>query len=203
MSLLSSKRRRGWYVEAAGRVWGPYAERRLEDFVSEGRIGPATLVAPSPDGPFQEAAARPDLAHLFPRAAGPAPQPQPTAAPQPIPLRPVAAPVQTAPVAIAAQSAVPVAAGAGRPLLVWASVGPAGLEPFEQLLAIHGPQVRLGPGLWLVRARMPAAGLRNALTRRLRGAEALLVVEASMADAAWFNLDGEVDRAARDLWIES
>lgn len=200
MSVLSSKRRRGWYVEAAGRVWGPYVERRLEDFVSEGRIGPATPVATSPDGPFQAAAAQADLAHLFPRAAAP----QPAPAPQPVPLRAVAAPAQAAPVQDAPQTVVvPAAAGADRPLLVWASVGPAGLEPFEQLLAIHGPHVRLGPGLWLVRARMPAAGLRNALTRRLRGAEALLVVEAAMTDAAWFNLDGEVDRAARGLWIEN
>ena len=206
MSLLSSRRRRGWHVEAAGRVWGPYADNRLESFVEEGRIGPATLVAPLAEGPFQPAAHHPDLAHLFPQTPAPrAPEPQPQPQPQPAPVAvlPVTRPAAVQPVAPAMQARQPAAAGADRPLLVWASVGPAGIEPFEQLLAIHGPQVRLGPGLWLVRARMPAAGLRNALTRRLRGAEALMVVEASMADAAWFNLDGAVDRAARGLWMEN
>ena len=127
-------------------------------------------------------------------------------APQPVAPRPAlvqATPSLAAPAPRVPQSPIPLATGADRPLLVWASVGPVGIEPFEQLLAIHGPQVRLGPGLWLVRARMPAAGLRNALSRRLRGAEALMVVEASMTDAAWFNLDGAVDRAARSLWIEN
>jgi hypothetical protein len=203
------RRRRSWWVEAAGKVWGPYADARLADFAAEGRIGYQTPVSTSPEGPFLPASDQPELAALFPDA-GPRPEPvvalqprpQPAAQPRPQPVVAETAPApRPTPVSQTVQAVIS-DNPAGRALLVWASVSPSGVEAFEQLLAIHGPWVAMGPNLWLVKARMPAAGLRNALTRRLKGAEALLVAEASIAEAAWFNLDGPVDRAARQLWIE-
>ena len=88
-----------------------------------------------------------------------------------------------------------------RTLLVFADAGD-GAAMFEASLGGHGEAVRVRPGLWLVRARETAAALRNALSRRLRAGEALLVVEAELADAAWFNLDGDTDRALRKVWAQ-
>ena len=61
---------------------------------------------------------------------------------------------------------------------------------------------RIRPGVWLLRAAMTPSALRNALSRRLGAADVLLVVEAPLAQAAWFNLDGEADRALRSLWAK-
>ena len=172
---------RAWYVQAAGRVWGPYPEARLESFVAEGRIAAGTLIAPTADGPFHPAARQARLHRLFgddePEGGEPAEEPR-------------------------AQRPVEAAATAGpvRPLLVWAQVQGRRAERFEQRLAIHGPFVRIGEALWLVRAREGAAALRNALTRRLEAVDGLMVVEAPLDRAAWFNLDGETDRTLRQLW---
>ena len=54
--------------------------------------------------------------------------------------------------------------------------------------------------LWLVRARTGASALRNALTRRIGSDDALMVVEAPLEQAAWFNLAGDADRTMRQLW---
>ena len=56
------------------------------------------------------------------------------------------------------------------------------------------------PGLWLVQARTNASTLRNLLSRRLGEADALLVVEAPLEQAAWFNLEPARDRELRRMW---
>ena len=85
---------------------------------------------------------------------------------------------------------------------MWASLRSRRSEALEPLIGAHGPFVRIQPGLWLVRARLSPAGLRNALTRRLEPSDSLLVLTAPLDQAAWFNLDGETDRTLRQLWIE-
>jgi len=174
-----------WYVQAAGRVWGPYSQARLEAFVEEGRVAAETLVGLSAEGPFLPAARQARLHRLFgdvdPGQDGPLADVAPLAAAR-----------------HAAKAAEP--AAQPRPLLVWA-VLTGRVEPFEAVLAAHGPFVRVGPDLWLVRARLGPAPLRNALSRRLTPADRLMVVEAPLAQAAWFNVEGETDRALRQLWL--
>ncbi|HTI66240.1 MAG TPA: hypothetical protein VL460_01700 [Caulobacteraceae bacterium] len=166
-----------WYVQAGGKVWGPYPEARIGAFVAEGRVAPETLMAPQAEGPFRPAARQARLHRLFGdvELAGPDG-----------PARPQAP---------EAASTLPV-----RPLLVWAALKSQRPDRFEALLGAYGPYVRVGPGLWLVRARVGPAGLRNAMTRRLDGGDALMVLDAPLDQAAWFNLDGAVDRTLRQLW---
>ena len=171
-----------WWIEADGRVWGPYPAERLAGFRTEGRLGAASLVARAPDGPFQPAALAPELAALFPEAAE---------APAPAPALGIPAPASPA-------AALP----AARALLVMTDAQEAACAGVEASLGAHGAFVSVRPGLWLVRAREGAASLRNALSRRLRGADTLLVLEAPLSAAAWFNLDGATDRALRRLWAE-
>jgi hypothetical protein len=170
-----------WWLSVQGRVWGPYDLPRLEGYVREGRLAPHSLVSPAPDTGFARADGWPALRGLFPR---PAPPTDPLA----IPERPRDA-----------------AAAPGRPrsLLVLAALKETAPETLEQALAAFGPAVRIRGFFWLLRARLPAAGLRNALTRRLGASDFLFVVEADLPDAAWFNLDGEADRALRRLWTQS
>jgi hypothetical protein len=172
-----------WYVQAQGRVWGPYAESRIAAFVGEGRVAAGTLLASSPDGPFGAAGSQPALRRLF--AAEEA--------------NPELALAQT-PRSVLATQAMETPAGAARPLLVFATLTTLDADAFEAALAMHGPYERARAGLWLVRARLGPAALRNALSRRLRGADTLLVVEASLEQAAWFNLDGAEERRLRALW---
>ena len=167
-----------WWVAAADRAWGPYPAERLPAFRDEGRLGPDSLVGRDPAGPFARAAGTPELSGLFATATDTAPADAEAAAtPDTSPDAP-----------------------AGRTLLVVAHGPEAELSALEAALPEHGEAVRLRPGLWLVRARERAAPLRNALSRGLGGGGALLVVEAPLAAAAWFNLDGDTDRALRRLW---
>jgi hypothetical protein len=172
-----------WYVQAGGKVWGPYAYARVEAFVAEGRVAPETLMAPDAQGPFRAAARQSRLHRLFGDVElSPSEVLAPAAA-----VSPMEAGAQTSPV---------------RPLLVWAALKSQRPERFEQLLGAHGAFVRVGPGLWLVRARMSPAGLRNVMTRRLEAGDTLMVLEAPLDRAAWFNLDGETDRTLRQMWVD-
>lgn len=171
-----------WYVQAGGKVWGPYAYARVEAFVSEGRVAPETLMAPDAEGPFRPAARQARLHRLFGDVELAAPE-----APVPAEAAPVETGSQTAP---------------ARPLLVWAALKSQRPERFEQLLGAHGAFVRVGPGLWLVRARMAPAALRNVMTRRLDAGDALMVLDAPLDRAAWFNIDGETDKTLRQMWLD-
>lgn len=170
---------RPWFVQSAGKVWGPYPQARFEAFVAEGRVAADTPVAEDPGGPFLPAARQARLYGLFRGPGGPSAAP---AAPEP------AEPAQGPTLA------------PSRPLLVWAQLRAQSPERFEAMLGAHGPLVRVAEALWLVRARVGAAGLRNALTRRIAPNEVLMVIEAPLDHAHWFNLDGEIDRALRRLW---
>ena len=154
-----------WWIEAQGRAWGPYAVERLPAFRDEGRLGPASRVSASADGPFAPAAETAALRSLF-----------------------------TAPQADRPETP------ASRALLVITDAPEADLPTFEAALAERGEAVRVRLGLWLLRAPEGAGALRNALSRALRAPAMLLVVEAPLSAAGWFNLDGETDRALRRLW---
>ena len=159
-----------WWIEAAGRVWGPYPQARMEAFVAEGRLTAASLVGESSGGPFAPAALDAALTRLF--------VPEPRAAASPARPEPV---------------------GAARPLLVFAALKEARADLFEAAVAAQGECVRVSPGLWLVRARCAAAPLRNLLSRRLREGDLLVVAEVDAGQAAWFALSGETDRTLRRL----
>ena len=217
-----------WYVKAAGGVWGPYPETRVHAFVAEGRVGPETPLSPWLEGPFGPAAANAEFAALFqPRRAPPPEPPQPaaavarsggaaqyaTAAQAALQAAsPQSAVVQSAvaqsafvksamvqPVAVQPQPAALEAAPL-RPLLVWAQLSARSSPGFQSALTSSGAGVTIRPGLWLVQGRMGAAALRNLLSRTLGDGDALLVVEASLDQAAWFNLDPARDRELRRLW---
>ena len=195
-----------WFIEAAGRVWGPYPEARLANFVAEGRVARETLVGPRPEGPFGPAVRQARLRGLFgetgpsgsdlddtpaepaqPTRLQPRSQPAREAAPEPRVGRPAQTAAQPDP---------------GRPLLVWTSLAGGRADRFEDVLDGVGPFARVQPGLWLVRSPLGPAALRNALTRRMQAGDSLMVVHASLDQAAWFNLDGETDRSLRQLWMD-
>ncbi|CAN5123706.1 hypothetical protein BH09PSE2_BH09PSE2_08330 [soil metagenome] len=160
-----------WWLSAQGRVYGPYDAIQLAGFAGEGRLAAQSLLARTPAGPFAAAVDQPELHALF-----------------------------GAPAPADAADVEPVVETAVRSLLVLASAREMRPEEFEALLADFGPVVRVRGSLWLCRAPMPAAALRNALTRRLGTQDFLFVVGAELADAAWFNLDGDADRNLRRLW---
>ncbi len=194
----------GWFVEAAGQVWGPYSPVRLARFVAEGRVTPDSLVAVEIEGPFHPAGRWRSLAPLFqaPKRyhhqpapiveAEPELQPTPTVQPKPA-TTPTPAPRMDTPQPAPSPATT-------RPLLVWAELASLSAEPFEALIARYGAVVAIRPTVWLVQARCDAAALRNALSRRLTGADALIIVHAPLDHAAWFNLDSAAERRLRQVW---
>jgi hypothetical protein len=170
------ERARVWFVQAAGKVWGPYPETRIEAFVAEGRVAAETLLASAAEGPFHPAARQARLHRLF-------------------------GDVEPAMDGTGFGAAAPAyAPGPARALMVWVGLKSQRAERFEQLIAAHGPFVRIGADLWLVRTRMAPPALRNALSRRLEATDTLMVMEAPLDQVAWFNLDGDTDRTLRQIW---
>jgi hypothetical protein len=187
-------------VQAAGQAWGPYTEARMAGFVAEGRVSAATPVSPWSSGPFAPAADMPEFAEVLrARQAGPAPAVTEMQPPAPQRSQPMPQPRTSPEPGPHLAGAVP-AAGAARPLLVWAFLASVAPVAFEAALGAFGPCVSIRPGLWLVQARVGSAPLRNALSRRLRDGDALLVVEAPLERAAWFNLDQVSESELRRLW---
>ena len=181
-----------WYVKAAGGVWGPYPEARMSAFVGEGRVRADTPVSPWAQGPFAPAAANLEFTRLFEAKATPAVRE--ASAVRSFASGPAPATQITTAISAPAQAAVL------RPLLVWAALSVQSTAAFHAALAATGAGVTIRPGLWLVRARIGASALRNQLSRTLSGADALLVVEVPLEQAAWFNLDPARDRELRRLW---
>ena len=173
-----------WFIQAAGRVWGPYPETRMTSFVDEGRVAADTLVGVRPEGPFAPAAHQMRLRGLF-GGHDFAEMESASELAAPIPAHPQAK----------------VEAGAARPMLVVTTLKGARADSFEALVGAHGPYVRVQAGLWLVRTPMSPASLRNVLTRRMEAGDSVMVVAAAADQAAWFNLDGETDRTLRTLWM--
>jgi hypothetical protein len=186
----------------------------MAEFVGEGRLSPSSLVGSQPAGPFGAAERRRELLDLFappmPDALALTPQavePQRLHDRGPASLAakvgriaeagPLAAPEAVAP-------AAPVGPGAAlapaRPMVVWAALASLTPNRFESVLAAYGPYAAIRPGLWLVQARMSPAALRNALSRRLRTEDALLVLQTPLDQVAWFNLAPAAERDLRQLW---
>lgn len=176
LSGAASRAGSRWWIEASGRVWGPYPHARLAEFVGEGRLTASSLVGRDAQGPFAPAALEPTLTGFFvPEAAEPERR---------------------------EDRAAPEVAGAPRPVLVFAALAASRIDLFEASLAAQGESVRVAAGLWIVRARCAAAPLRNLLSRRLREGDVLLTAEVDPAGAAWFALPGETDRAVRRVLAE-
>ncbi len=182
MAPRPAERADAWFVQAQGRAWGPYSTGRIVRFVDEGRVAASTLLGRSGDGPFAPAAEL--FASLFESVQA---------------VSPPEAPAQAQPRA-AAPEAAPLAEA--RALLVCATLASLTAERFEAALAIFGEAEPVRPGVWLLRAAITPSALRNALSRRLSGDDLLLVVEATLAQAAWFNIEGEADRRLRSLWAK-
>lgn len=176
-----------WYVLAQGRAWGPYTEARMAAFVDEGRVAQDSLISDDLDGPFLPAGETEGLSRLF-RA-------------EPAPKGAYSPPTSGGRLGAGWLEPAVEHAGAPRPLLIFANLGALDEATFESALGIHGPFERVGRGLWLARVRLGAAALRNALSRRMRGADTLLVVEAGLDQVAWFNLDQAEERKLRALWL--
>jgi hypothetical protein len=181
-----------WFVQAAGRVWGPYSPARVARFVAEGRVTAESLLAPEAEGPFHPAARWRGLVDLFQAPKPYRHQPAPIAGSEPASA--FAAPAQLEPSQPSASTAP------RRPLLVWADLASLRADQFEALISCYGAVVAIRPGLWLVQAPLPASALRNALSHRLTGADALMILHAPLAQAAWFNLDSAAERRLRQVW---
>jgi hypothetical protein len=198
-----------WFVKTGGEVWGPYPEARMAEFAREGRVRPSTLLSPFAQGPWSPAADSAEFAGQLRRLPPPPPQgrvglSQIQAQSQP-PARIQASPEPSRwqaadPAPAAAARPVEATPGLARPLLVFAQLTSVAPATFNAALARLGACAQVRPDLWLVRSSLGAAALRNLLSAHLTGGDSLLVVEAPLEQAAWFNLAPAHDRDLRRLW---
>jgi hypothetical protein len=214
-----------WFVKIGGDVWGPYPQARVAAFAREGRVKPATLLSPFAQGPWAPAADAEEFAAAL-RPAPPAAATLPGATrPHPAPgVPPGSGPPLSGPARSGAvrpldfdiverdrppppaagrhppSAARAATSGPERAILVFAELTSVAPAAFQAGLGRLGGCAQVRPGLWLLRAPTTAAALRNMLSSRLGAADTLLVVEAPLDQAAWFNLAPSSDRELRRLW---
>ena len=58
-----------YFVSVDNKVYGPYSEALMKQYVDEGRIVPQSLISNKPDSGFQRAQMHPHISKLFPEQA--------------------------------------------------------------------------------------------------------------------------------------
>lgn len=162
-----------WRIQLGDKEYGPYPRSRLIDFLKEGRVSAATLLACGADTEFFRADKHPQLRWDFS-----APRKRRFGEPR---LEPGETEIPVCNYFIAAR------------LL-------AGNDAFERVLRDAGKMTVAAGDMWVLRSKQTVQQLRNKLSTVMRPNEQVVIVNATKDRLAWFNLGPENDIAVRDVW---
>lgn len=162
-----------WRIKIADKEYGPYPRSRLLEFLKEGRVLAATLLACGNDQQFHRADCHPNLRWDFraprkPRFGEPRPD--------------------------AGEIEVPVSNFFLAARLL------ADNEKFERVLRESGKLTRCAGDMWVLRSKQTIQQLRTQLAATMRPHEHFVIVNASKDRVAWYNLGLEGDVAIRSVW---
>jgi hypothetical protein len=175
-----------WFVHVAGQNYGPYSEAQLATFVSEGRLGPQSLVAYSGDQNFRAARDVSRLAHLF-ESGEPSP-------------RPAAAPRGDAEATFGRLRNDSQRPGQESQLIIMADMKSRSIDLLEDEISKLGQFFSLLPQVWLLRTDQTVNAVRNKLVLQLGKLDRLFVADATNNKSAWFNFGPEIETRVRRVW---
>jgi len=203
-----------WYVQVGGQSYGPYSMAQMIAFIGEGRVIAGSLISQDATQGFAMAAGFPAFAGQLAPYASPqvlqqahaqqqarlgetTPQPLNGLTPQPQAPQtaPMAAPVETSPVAQTSQPAAKPTV-----FLVMAEISSENGMRFLQALQSFGPAQRIGDTVWLLRAAADIDNLRNALANTLTRQDRVFIMDSFNNRTAWFNIGADMDSRIKELW---
>lgn len=203
-----------WYVQVGGQSYGPYSMAQMIAFIGEGRVIAGSLISQDATQGFAMAAGFPAFAGQLAPYASPqvlqqahaqqqarlgetTPQPLNGLTPQPQAPQtaPMAAPVETSPVAQTSQPAAKPTV-----FLVMAEISSENGMRFLQALQSFGPAQRIGDTVWLLRTAADIDNLRNALANTLTRQDRVFIMDSFNNRTAWFNIGADMDSRIKELW---
>ena len=181
-----------WFVNVAGRTYGPYTDGQMASFAAEGRLAPQSMISRADDPTIRMAVEEQSLAHLFPLQVEPQPEPAPV---QPAPR------VEARPTGGFGRSRDDAQKSGERShVLVVADMKSRSINGLEEEIYKLGQACPILPQVWLLRTDQSINTVRNLLVQQLGKLDALFVVDATNNKAAWFNFGPEADARIRRLW---
>ncbi len=162
-----------WRVKVGEKVFGPYPRTRLIDFLKEGRVTAASLLACGQDDFFLRADQHPQLRWDFR-----APRKRRFGEPRLDPGETEA------------------------PVCNYLIVGRllSSHESFEKILGAAGKFTRAAGDMWVLRSRQSIQQIRGQLSLTMKPHEYFVIVNATKDRLAWYSLGVESDIAVRSVW---
>lgn len=162
-----------WYIQVDGQAYGPFDDRTLWQYMTEGRVSAQSLISQAPNTGYRPVSADPSLMSWLGQ----------------IPSLETMHP--NAGSAVHAKATVFIIMGEIR--------SGRGMD-FMQTLQSLGPTQRLGTTVWLLKAQTDAQTLRDILSQPLGADDRLFVLDSFENQTAWFNLSPEMDQQIEALW---
>jgi GYF domain 2 len=177
-----------WTINVGGRLYGPYSSERLRSFAEEGRLAPASLIAPEGASEWRQAREEPEFCDLFTqslkettRIIAPVAAHAPTPTPSPT-------------------SSADVPEGKLAQFAIVIDVKSHSSGGLEQAIMSLGSAHRLVHNVWILSTQQTVNAVRNRLVSELGKSDSLFVVDASRGKAAWFNFGPDADVRIRRVW---
>jgi hypothetical protein len=166
----TSPTQRQWFIQVDGQAYGPFDDRTLWQYMTEGRVSAQSLISQAPNTGYRPVSADPSLMNWLAQV----PSAQPVTPPEP----------QANPTVFMIMGEI----RSGR-----------GME-FMQTLQGLGPTQRIGTSVWLLQSRTDVQTLRDVLSQPLGADDRLFVLDSFANQTAWFNLSPEMDNQISTLW---
>jgi hypothetical protein len=180
-----------WTISVGSRVYGPYTIEQMHAFHAEGRLATHSLVARAGEEQFHPAGEDTELALLFPVAAAPVAEPEPTAEP----------PAPQTPPEPHRFGREPETGNAERSRFVIISDMKSGsISALEEEIFNLGPAYRFMPQSWVLTSEASLNTIRHALMQKMGKLDTIFVVDTIHDRAAWFNFGPEADTRVRRMW---
>jgi hypothetical protein len=159
---MSETQQPHWFVNAGGKVFGPYTIAQLTEFAQQDRLRSTSVVKLGETGEWMQAAVEPRVGALFDRDT--------TAAPPP-PVAPLERRKEL-------QASNVVVVGQFRSRSV---------ETFERALGQFGEVLAITATAWVLRTDLAIGVLRNDLVKFLGASDRLFIVDGKNGKVTWSN----------------
>lgn len=172
-----------WCIKVLDKVYGPYTQSQMANFVEEGRLTGQSLVSPAGGKQFREARQYPPLVEVL---SGKMKKEKAFGKAQPERNMPK----------------IPPEGALANVVVIFDSViGTAG--KVEERLRALGTAFRMTQNVWVLSTTQSAIGVRNALAPHLDVREPVFVIDCSRGRTSWSNLAPELHAKMTKAWISA
>ncbi len=188
-----------WYVFVQSRVYGPYNNAQMIQFVTEGRVTASSQISISANSGFRPAEDFEQFrywSNIGIQDDGRLYSSNPATAPNNQPYTQKKRDTNTQP------DNTQIANQTSNLFMIIAEISSDGEIEFLRRLQAFGQAQRIGDHNWLVRSCASMEQIRNNLSQALNRQDRLFVMDTKTGQALWFNIGADLDARIRQLFDE-